>query len=193
MANVIIIDIIHVSAGIKVNNKDYPLKVNNKSTKTKYESVLSNNKDTRIMSLTSFEKSVLLILSRFHTIFWCFYFWLWTGKWPLFCEKSYSCLFVEFRYGLSAEIALTWLWTITCSKSTKKIRCCMSTVFITICLYYLMPVVFITFILVFLLLSLNCYLPARQVDQCLLKVINFVLVCLLLTWSNYLHLHLSYT
>ena len=74
MANVIIIDIINVSAGIKVNNKDYPLKVNNKSTKTKYESVLSNNKDTRIMSLTSFDKSVLLILSRFHTIFWCFYF-----------------------------------------------------------------------------------------------------------------------
>lgn len=27
--------------------------------------------------------SVLLTLSRFYTLLWCFYYWLWTGKFPL--------------------------------------------------------------------------------------------------------------
>ena len=48
-----------------------------------------NNKDTRMLSLTSFE-GLLLTLNRFQTLLWFFSFWLWTNNYQL--GKSVHCV-----------------------------------------------------------------------------------------------------
>ena len=39
--------------------------------------------------------SSLLILKTFHTFFWCFYYWLWTGKWLLGTFRKTDLNFAE--------------------------------------------------------------------------------------------------
>ena len=42
-----------------------------------------NNKNTRICHWDVFLVSLLLTLNKFHTLFWCFHGWFWTGKYQL--------------------------------------------------------------------------------------------------------------
>ena len=54
-----------------------------------------NNKDTRMTSMTSFYVilvSLFLTYSRFHTLFLCFYCWLWTSKFQLGAYFFYNPL-----------------------------------------------------------------------------------------------------
>ena len=56
--------------------------------------------------------SLLLILSRFHKLCWCFHCWVWTSKYQLWTYLRKS------RKGWGATLWMTWLnrsWKLQCS------------------------------------------------------------------------------
>ena len=59
----------------------YLFKVNKRNTRKICEIC------SKLTIKTRHENSLYLTLNRFHTLFWCFYCWLWTSK----CRLSYIC------------------------------------------------------------------------------------------------------
>ena len=54
--------------------------------------------------------SLLLALKRFHTLFWCFYCWLWTSKWRL--NRFHTLIWCFY----------CWLWKSKCRLESLNIR-----------------------------------------------------------------------
>ena len=79
----------------KASNKNTPigfglLKVSNKNTKKKSEIFSRLTLKTRDRRHWRRSGILLLALKRFHTLFWCFYCWLWAGKCSQVSKLNFS-------------------------------------------------------------------------------------------------------
>ena len=61
---------------------------------------------------------VLITLNRFHTVFWCFYWWIWTGIYPMGygCQPIHMNVLFYNKIKFSNVLILIWSAKTRCFK-----------------------------------------------------------------------------